>query len=35
MRSDGYACRPVFTLKPGLKVIGGNGTESSPYTLGT
>lgn len=27
--------RPVFTLKPGLKIIGGNGTSSSPYTLGT
>ena len=26
--------RPVFTLKPNVKITGGNGTESSPYTLG-
>ncbi len=26
--------RPVFTLKPGLKVTGGSGTENDPYTLG-
>ena len=26
--------RPVFTLKPEVKITGGNGTESSPYTLG-
>ena len=26
--------RPVFTLKSGIKVTGGNGTSSSPYTLG-
>ena len=25
--------RPVFHLKPGIKVTGGNGTSSSPYTL--
>ena len=26
--------RPVFTLKSGIKVTGGNGTSGSPYTLG-
>ena len=26
--------RPVFKLKPGIKVTGGAGTSSSPYTLG-
>ena len=26
--------RPVFTLKPEVKLIGGNGTEENPYTLG-
>lgn len=26
--------RPVFTLKAGLKVTGGAGTSTSPYTLG-
>ena len=26
--------RPVFTLKPGLKVTGGSGTSDAPYTLG-
>ena len=26
--------RPVFTLKSTIKVTGGNGTSSSPYTLG-
>ena len=26
--------RPVFILKSGIKVTGGNGTSSSPYTLG-
>lgn len=35
----GYApsigLRPVFTLKPTVKVTGGKGTSSSPYTLGT
>lgn len=30
-----YGLRPVFTLKPGIKVTGGAGTESNPYTLGT
>ena len=27
--------RPVFTLKPGIKVTGGSGTINDPYTLGT
>ena len=27
--------RPVFTLKSTIKVTGGSGTSSSPYTLGT
>ena len=27
--------RPVFILKNGIKVTGGNGTLSNPYTLGT
>ncbi len=31
---DGYGLRPIFTLKSTVKVTGGNGTESSPYTLG-
>ena len=26
--------RPVFTLKSGIKITGGNGTEELPYTLG-
>lgn len=26
--------RPIFHLKSGIKVIGGKGTSSSPYTLG-
>ncbi len=26
--------RPVFTLKPGIKVTGGSGTINDPYTLG-
>ena len=26
--------RPVFVMNDGIKVTGGNGTESSPYTLG-
>mgnify|MGYP005780391817 CR=1 FL=1 len=30
-----YGLRPVFTLKPGLKITGGSGTETAPYTLGT
>ena len=33
--SNSFGLRPVFTLKSGIKVTGGNGTESSPYTLGT
>ena len=33
--SHTYGLRPVFTLKTGIKVIGGNGEETSPYTLGT
>ena len=32
--SDTDGLRPVFTLKSGIKVTGGNGTEESPYTLG-
>ncbi len=27
--------RPVFKLKTGIKVTGGDGTETNPYTLGT
>ncbi len=34
-RSYIHGLRPVFTLKPEVKVTGGNGTESNPYTLGT
>ena len=30
-----WGFRPVFKLKPGIKVTGGSGTSSSPYTLGT
>ena len=30
-----YGLRSVFTLKDTIKVTGGNGTSSSPYTLGT
>lgn len=29
-----YGLRPVFHLKPGIKVTGGSGTENDPYTLG-
>ena len=29
-----FGLRPVFILKPEVKVTGGNGTSSSPYTLG-
>ena len=32
IRSQGL--RPVFTLKSGIKVTGGEGTPESPYTLG-
>ena len=30
-----HGLRPVFHLKQGIKVTGGNGTSNSPYTLGT
>ena len=30
-----YGIRPIFTLKPGIKVTGGSGTSDDPYTLGT
>ena len=33
--SHSRGLRPCFTLKSGIKVTGGSGTESSPYTLGT
>ena len=33
-RSAPYGLRPVFILKPSIKVTGGNGTSGSPYTLG-
>ena len=29
-----YGLRPIFILKSGIKVTGGNGTAESPYTLG-
>ena len=29
-----YGLRPVFTLKNGIRISGGSGTPSSPYTLG-
>ncbi len=29
-----YGLRPIFKLKPGIKVTGGSGTEEDPYTLG-
>ena len=29
-----FGLRPVFTLKSNIKVTGGSGTSSSPYTLG-
>ena len=29
-----HGLRPVFTLKPGIKVTGGSGTSDDPYTLG-
>ena len=37
--SEGYSIgntggiRPVVTLKAGVKITGGSGTEGSPYTL--
>ena len=35
-RADGSSdgLRPVFTLKSGIKVTGGNGESGTPYTLG-
>ena len=33
-RSYSYGLRPVFTLKSGIKVTGGNGESGTPYTLG-
>ena len=32
--SHSYGLRPVFTLKSGIKVTGGNGESGTPYTLG-
>ena len=32
--SDSRGLRPVFTLKSGIKVTGGNGESGTPYTLG-
>ena len=34
-KSYEYSLRPVFKLKSGIKITGGSGTESDPYTLGT
>ena len=34
-RSASHGLRPVFTLKPEIKVTGGSGTSDDPYTLGT
>ena len=36
-RLRAFTCglRPIFDLKETVKVTGGNGTETSPYTLGT
>ena len=31
---DSRGLRPVFTLKSGIKVTGGNGESGTPYTLG-
>ena len=33
--SHDHGLRPVFKLNSNIKVTGGSGTESSPYTLGT
>ncbi len=33
--SNTYGLRPVFHLKSGIKVTGGNGSSDSPYTLST
>ena len=30
-----YGLRPVFHLKPGIKITGGSGTKTDPYKLGT
>ena len=30
-----YGLRPVFHLKQGIKITGGSGTKTDPYTLGT
>ena len=35
LKSSSHGLRPVMTLKSTVKVIGGNGTSSSPYKLGT
>ena len=32
--SNSNGLRPVFTLKSGIKVTGGNGESGTPYTLG-
>ena len=32
--SEVNGLRPVFTLKSGIRITGGSGTESDPYTLG-
>lgn len=32
--SNSFGLRPVFTLKPEVKITGGAGTETEPYTLG-
>ena len=32
--STSYSIRPIFKLKDGIKITGGSGTESDPYTLG-
>ncbi len=33
-RTETHQLRPVFILKPDVKITGGSGTGSSPYTLG-
>ena len=33
--STSYSIRPIFKLKDGIKITGGSGTQSDPYTLGT
>lgn len=32
--SESYGLRPVFHLKPNIKITGGSGTEDDPYILG-